>query len=113
MAAPLTDEQTGIRVRFLIAAVGVLLFVLAVVGWRALKDRPTVLAGTVALVNADGTKICVAPQSGEQWCGRLATSGAAVPTVGQKVTVIVNTVDADPNGPLNIGTVVPAGFTLK
>jgi hypothetical protein len=113
MAAQLTDERTVVRSRALIAAVGVLFVALAIVGWRALNAGPTVLMGTVALVNADGTKICVTPQSGDQWCGRLATSGAAALAVGQEVTVIVNTMDADPNGTLSIGTVVPAGVTLK
>jgi hydrogenase maturation factor len=79
----------------------------------AIDRIPGATATTVALVNADGTKICVTPQSGDQWCGRLATSGAAALAVGQEVTVIVNTMDADPNGTLSIGTVVPAGVTLK
>ena len=60
----------------------------------------------------------VAPRGAGDRGGRpaiLLTSnlGEAV-NVGQKVAVLVNLVDVDPCGTtLDIGTVVPAGFTVK
>ena len=113
MATQLTSELTGLGSRALVAALGVLVVLAALTGWRALTAGPTLLTGTVAVVNDAGTKFCIAPESGEQWCGALATSGGEAVTVGHKVTVLVNSLNADPRGTLDIGTVVPAGFTVK
>ena len=80
---------------------------------HAASSGPELLVGTVAIVSDDGSKACVRPDSGEQWCGRLATSGGETVTVGERVTLLVETVDTDPDGQLVLGTVVPAGFTLR
>lgn len=113
MAAQLsTSERIHLRTRALVAALSALVLLAALAGWRVWTAGPTLLRGTVAVVNAQGTKFCVTPGSGEQWCGRLATSGAPV-SVGQNVTVVVSSLEADPGGTLTIGTVVPAGFTVR
>lgn len=97
MAAQLAAERKGVRARAVIAAVVVFAALAGFASWRALNSGPDVLHGTVALVNANGSKFCVTQESGgDQWCGALATSGGEPPTVGQTVTVLVNTVDTDP-----------------
>ncbi len=114
MAAQLTADRTRLLIRALAAALVVVAAVAVLAGWHALTAGPGVLHGSVALVNADGSKFCVDPEDGgDQWCGALSTSGSEPPSVGQKVTVLVNTVEAEPQGSLTIGTVIPARFTVR
>lgn len=112
MAPELTTERRlGAHLALATIGVGVLLVMLA--GWRLVTADPTqVMSGVVSVVNAQGTKFCFTPDSGDVWCGRLATSGNEPVTVGQTVTVVVTSVDTQPGGALGIGTVVPAGLTV-
>ncbi len=115
MATELTSERNKFQVRAAFAVIGILVLAMALTGWRALtaSSGAHIVKGVVSVVSAQGTKFCFTPETGEDWCGRLATSGSASVAVGQKVTVLVSTVDADPGGTLSIGTVVPAEFSVK
>lgn len=80
---------------------------------HSLDSGPKVLSGTVSVVNAQSTKFCLTPDGEDEWCGRLAMSGGTPVKVGQKVAVIVTSLDTEPDGAMQIATLVPPELSLK
>jgi hypothetical protein len=101
------------RTRTVAAAGVVLVLALAWMLARAVGGPDTrVTTGVVGIVNAFQSSVCIIEDgSGEQWCGPLAVSGDPI-AAGQRVTMVISTLQSKDYPALEFGTVVPPKYQV-
>ena len=111
--APTTKRNTA-QQRAAFAVIRILALAVALTGWKVLTSSSSAhIVRRCFGGERAGDEVLLKSASGEDRCGLLATFGSASVTAGQKVTVLVSTVDADPETTLSIGTVIPAEFSVR